>query len=244
MGEMTTRIRKFFRFTLEEQKNIFVIVLLMGFIMGFDDGSAEFVMARWVMNFVGSVLTVAVGFLLHVTIRKVFGIINGIRTEQQISWFGLGAGLIIALISGGTIQIYLPGGFRAFHTSTLRLGTFRGGLNTVTLGWVALSGPVGSIIVAMMAKWILFQIMGIEALWLDNFIFFNFLLAFYTMLPIPNNAGLMVFFGSRLWYAVGFGTIIGYVVLFMMGVLSLFGALSIGFLVWLMYYIFFEKSQW
>ena len=79
---------------------------------------------------------------------------------------------------------------------------------------------------------------------LEQLIFFSFLLAFFTMLPIPGLPGLQVFFGSRLWYVVTIGCVFGYLLLFVLEKFSLFGALFIGGLAWLLYYVSFEKAAW
>jgi hypothetical protein len=244
MGEKLTRLRKFFRFTNEELKNLVILVVAFSIILGFDDGNETFNAASWVINWIGCLVIVMIAFLAHIGTQKVWGLFNGVRIEQQISWYGIGIGLIAALLSKGGFGVYLPGTFKPFHMSHARLGDWRHGLNPDLVGYIALAGPIANIVLAMASKWILFQLLGIESLWVDKFIMFNFMLAFFTMLPLPGQSGLTVFFGSRLWYVIGFGTIMGYVILFMMGILSLFGALAVGVVVWLIYYIFFERLAW
>lgn len=242
MSEAIERIKKFYKFSQEETRNITLIIIAFTLMLGFDDGSDKFVVAKWVANLVLSFLIVLFGFFIHVSAQKIWGAVNGIRMEQQISWPGIVAGLVLALISRGAITVYLPGTFKAYHVASIRPGKFRHGLNISDVSYMAMAGPVANVFFAMMAKAIFFQLFGVDSLFLNNFIMFNFLLALFTMLPIPGQTGLYAFFGSRLWYVVGFGVLVGYVILYSMGVYSMFGALAIGFLVWLMYYFFFERK--
>ncbi|RMF07209.1 hypothetical protein D6764_00330 [Candidatus Woesearchaeota archaeon] len=244
MASIVPVLRRHFRFTKAEVENVLIMILAFSFILGFDDGRDTFNAALWIANFLGCLVIASLSVLIHVCSQKAFGILNGIRTEQQLSWYGIGVGLIIAFVTRGAVQVYLPGSFKAYPISTGRIGRFRHGLNPATIGGVALMGPVANVVAAMFSKFLLFQVFGIEWVWLDRFIMFNFLFALYSMLPLPGQTGLLVFFGSRLWYSFGFGTLLGYVILFELGILSLFGALAIGAIVWMVYYVFFERKVW
>jgi len=64
------------------------------------------------------------------------------------------------------------------------------------------------------------------------------------MLPIPPLPGLQLYFGTRMGYAFVFGSIMGYVALFLVQFYSLIIALVIGAICYVTYYLIFEKGAW
>lgn len=242
--EYIQRVKQFYRFSKEEMRDIVITVFVLAFIWGFDDGNESFNAALWLGNFIGTLVIVAISVLFKLSVQKIWGIWNGIKTEYKKSTYALAIAIVICLVTRGKFPLLLSGTLLFYHVPTLRLGTFRHGMHIDVSGYTALSGPIGNIVLAMFFKFIFFQVLGIEAAWLDSFVMFNFLYAFYSMLPIPGQDGLTVYFGSRMWYVFGFGVILGYVILFLSGVLSLFGALAIGVVVWIVYYVAFERGAW
>ena len=70
-------------------------------------------------------------------------------------------------------------------------------------------------------------------------------LAAYSLLPIPPLPGSKILFQSRIIYAFVAGTFIGYAILVMFKIYSLFWALLIGVIVWLLWLVALEgKDSW
>ena len=65
MGEYITRIRKFYRFTKLEVKNVIIIILAFSLIAGFNDGAETFDPTHWIANYIVMLLIVAVGVFVH-----------------------------------------------------------------------------------------------------------------------------------------------------------------------------------
>jgi len=93
----------------------------------------------------------------------------------------------------------------------------------------------------MFAKVLMYNLFDFESALLDKFIYVNFLLALFMLLPFPPLDGMMAFFGSRMTYIFLFGIILGYVGLFMLNIFSLVFAVLIGVIIWATYYWIFEK---
>ena len=82
---------------------------------------------------------------------------------------------------------------------------------------------------------------------INKLIVLNISLAIWTMLPIPPLDGSRVFYGSRMLFAFSFISIISAAALlyFIENVwLAIAGALLIGIIGWLLYYIFLESKLW
>jgi len=75
-----------------------------------------------------------------------------------------------------------------------------------------------------------------------NIFLFNLAFAAYSLLPIPPLAGSRILFHSRMIYALALGTFASYAILITLRVYSFIYAVIIGILVWLIYYIWFEKK--
>ena len=86
---------------------------------------------------------------------------------------------------------------------------------------------------------------GAPVIFLSSMYAFNLAFAVSTMLPIPPLSGHYMFFASRPWFAFLFGTIFAYATLTLIfEVFSWIWALLLGGLIWLIYYISFEKEAW
>jgi len=243
MKEFKSRVRQFYRFDNEELKHFIIAVLVCAFIFGFNDKQEVFELGHWIVNFIGAIIISGVAIFLHISAQKLWGIKVGYEARFKMSPYLLLIGLIVSVLSGGRWYFLAPGTIMLTHITSLRLGAFRHGYNYTLAGYVALAGPIMSVLAGMFVK-VIWQIFNFTTPFLEQFIFFNFLLAFFSMLPLPGLSGLQVFFGSRMWFALGVGCVFGYLILFYMNMYSLFGALFIGGVIWLLYYVTFERKAW
>ena len=244
MIELRNRIKEHFGYSKKETKELLVTAIVGTFVFGFNDPFEELIISQWIFWFAFTFVVVAVALYIRTAVQKIWALGVGYRVEYKMWNYGLGASLLITVLTGGHWPLLLPGGAQ-FHVNVKhRLGAFRYGLNYATCGWIAAGGALANILFGMILQFIFFQLLGMELLMIDHIITVNFLIAVYTMLPIPPMDGLMLYFGTRMGYALVAGVIIAYVVLFLLNIYSLIFALILGVIVYGAYYFIFEKEGW
>ncbi len=243
MEELVSKLRAHFRFSGSEVKSIIIVILISAFILAFDDGRKTFNAALWSLNFLNTTLIVLLVFLIHISSQKVLAIANGYVAEFKPWLFGLSAGVLLTLASGGKAYLILPGGIMVSMMAVHRLGRFRYGLNYGVQGWVAAAGPLANLLTGMFVKELM-NVFSYTNPLLDKFIFVNFLIAFFTMLPFPPLPGVLLFRGTRMGYAFLFSFILAYLLLFHFKFFSLVWAVIIAFVAYLTYWLVFEKEWW
>jgi len=239
-------LRKFLQFKSSEIRAMIITILILAFIVAFNDGSNSFDLTHWTLNFFQWLVIVTISFSFFIIGQRMASLYEGYFPEYKFWWYGLMFGLIIAFVSRGYVWLLLPGGMM-FHMSTIhRTGEFRHGPNVFLLSKISIFGPISALIIAMLIKtpevWFGFSIISPE--FVHNFFLFNMALAAYSLLPIPPLPGSKIFFESRLVYALVFGSFAGYAILVMLNIYSIILALLIGIVVWAAFYIFFEKGAW
>ena len=121
-----------------------------------------------------------------------------------------------------------------------RLGHFRYGLPFLPAGLIAATGPLANLLLATF--WETLALAGIFPDIFHRMTFVNLYYAFFSMMPLPNTDGIWLMFGSRLAYFFFWGVLVGYILLYMVGIFSLIGAIALGGVSWFLFYWFFEKK--
>jgi Zn-dependent protease len=241
IADLTDKIKKYYKFTPSEVANVFASILIIAFIISFNDWDPNSV-AVGLRNLFNASLVVTLTFLVHLSAQRITALQIGYRAEYKMFTFGLMFGLILVFLSRGKIWwIILPGGIIVHHMAGHRLGWWRYGLNYFGQGFIALMGPVATMVLAAVFR-MLNSLMPNPLL--QKAVIFNVIFAICTMLPIPPLDGNRVYWGSRLTYVFGYCAIIGAGVLLLSRLpvwIVLLGAILIGIIGWLLYYIFFER---
>lgn len=241
--EFKYRVKRFYGFTREEVISFVISVLMLAFIWAYNDGSKTFHFANWFSNYLKVVLMFAIALFVHVSTQKIVGIYHGYKVEYKYWLTGLILGVIMTLITNGYIPLLLPGGIILMHLTRLRIGYFRYGLNVWQSSQTALSGAFANVFLVMFLKTIIWQIMGIESIWLEEFFKLNLVFAVYMMLPIPPLPGMIAFFGSKLTYVFSFGLLLMYILLILIfNYYSLILGALLGGVVWLVYLLTVENK--
>jgi len=236
------RIKEYFRFERKEVTGILVSVILIAFILSFKEwGGEKFDIAVGLVNLAVAFLIVFLGFLVHVSAQKINALRLGYVAEFQYSMYGLIGGLILCFASNGYLFFLGTGEVRIRHMLRMRLGTFRYGLNYWEYAKISFVGPMANIFLAVFFKF--FYATGSPIL--EKAVLINIFIAIFSMLPIPFNDGLNIFFGSKPFYVFGFGTILGISLslIFMEGILlSIMLGLFIGVLIVFLFFVIFDKG--
>ena len=246
--DLTDKFKRYGKFTPYEIRGIITIILVSAFIISFNKwGEGDnFDFNVGMMNFLMAVIIAAITVMVAQFAHRLSGLQGGFRVEYRTWYLGLVIGLIMIFLSRGAIWLILPGGIFIHHMSAHRLGFFRYGTNTFAIGMAALAGPLANIILATAIKTleVWFSIPVTQIYFLNTLIFFNWAYALYNLLPIPPLPGSAILFQSRMIYAFIFGSVAGYFALLAAGIYSFVFALLIGVVIWLLYYIIFERFSW
>lgn len=249
MGERSyiDTVKRYFWFSKEELKSLAVVILVFAFIFSFREwGEETFNFSIGLKNFITALVIVAIGVFIHEAGQRLAALKVGFRTEVRVWWYGIIAALILCFISRGSIMFFAATGVWIHHMAIHRLGAFRYGPNVQAFGVIALMGPVANILAATLVKFLQvnLHLFPMNSILIDKFFLFSWLFAVLNLLPIPPLDGSRLLFYSRLTYAFVFGAIAGYLILYSLGVYSYVFALACGGLVWLLFYIFFEREWW
>lgn len=240
VSELRYRIKRHFRFSIKEVRDLFITIFVLAFVFGYNDKSETFNAAHWGFNYLKMVIILFITVVVHEAGHKVAALEMGLRAEYKIWPTGLIIGIMFAFLTKGNWYIVLPGGMVLTHMAVQRIGHFRYGLNYITQGLLATAGPISNLVFATFFKTLaLFHIMPD---FFNLLTFINLYYAIWTFLPLPNLDGIHMFYGSRLWYVFAFGTLFSYIMLYSIKFYSLIFALLGGGLIWLVYYATFEKS--
>ncbi|MFO8016596.1 MAG: hypothetical protein R6U32_05815 [Candidatus Woesearchaeota archaeon] len=236
-------IKKYYGFSPEELRAIAVGVLVIAFVISFNEwGVNEFNLAYGLRNLFNAILIVLLSFLIHISAQRVAGLFSGFLVEYRPWLYGLGIALILTIVSRGNLWFIAPGGIAVYHMTGHRLGSFRYGLNFWPLGLTGIAGPIGTVLLAIFFKLLLYVSPG--NVLLQKALVFNIWYAILTMLPIPPLDGSHMFFASRLFYVFSYGCIIGLCVsLYFFNVLAAIGVgILLGVILWQVSYWLFERG--
>ena len=243
--DLLDKIKKYYKFTEHELRGLVTAILVIGFIISFKEwGTTSFDLSAGLYNLFNAVLIVALSILIHDAGQRIWALAIGYRLEFKVWSFGLLAALVVAFISNGSLWFVVPAGFMLHNIAGHRLGFFRYGVNYFGQAMVALAGPLFALMLI-----ILFKVLNtfFPSPLLQKAIIFNVIYAITSLLPIPPLDGSKIFFGSRMLYAFALPAIIVATILMIIDVpifLALIISLLIGIVLWLTYYITFERKAW
>lgn len=241
-ADFKEKIRRHFSFSYEETRLLILYIIVLGFIVGFNDGRETFNLLPWLRNLVNGIIIITLTLLVHESAKKIVGLHFGQRTEFKLWVPGLAIGTVLALFTNGEWIFIVSGGMIAHMMTVARIGRFRYGFSYNDLGIIAAAGPLANLGLA-----ILLRLLGgaaVDSL-LSRAITINLMFAIYNMLPIPPLSGAMVLFASRSWYVFTYACILSITALLLFTT-SLFwaivGSLIIGFAVFLVYFVMIETK--
>ena len=245
VADFADKIRRYYKFTPHEIRGLVISVAVVGFIISFKEwGAASFDFRTGIYNLLNAVLIAALSMLVHDAGQRLVGLAIGYRVEFKMWTFGLLSALIFAFLSNGNFWLIVPAGFMLHHLAGPRLGWFRYGINYFGLAMVALAGPLFTMMLVILLKAL--SVFSSNLL-IQKAIMFNAVYAITSLLPIPPLDGSKIYFGSRMLYAFTMPAIAVSTILMIVNVpvfLALVLSLLAGIVLWLTYYISFERKLW
>jgi len=242
------KVKRYYKFTPSELRGLIISILVIAFIISFDEwGKESFTFGIGLFNFFNALLIVALSVLVHDAGQRLWALAIGYRLEFRMWSFGLIVSLIITFLNNGRVKylwIVLPGGFMIHHLAGHRLGWFRHGINYFGQAMVALAGPLFTFMLIILLRVI--SVFSSNPL-ISKAIIFNVVYTIINFLPIPPLDGSKIYFGSRMLYAFVVPAMIVAVILVVVNApifLSLVISFLVGTILWLTYYITFERKAW
>lgn len=235
------KCKRYLSFSWEESKWLLISVIVMSFIVGFDDGREKFEAVHWIGNFLLGMVAVVIAVFVHEIAHRITGLEQGYKTTYKPSFYGLIAGLILSFMSYGKIIFLSHGNVYLNIIEKHRLGYFRYQLGYFHHGAVSLMGPLANIATAIFFK----AVPILPEPLASKIAFVNILFAVTNMLPIPGTDGLHVLFASRWLYFLSYGAMVGISIFLYKGfvwwVVGL-GAILAALVFWLGFYFVIEKK--
>lgn len=216
------KIMRYYPFTRKELLWLGASVLILTFIVGFNDGNSEFRVVSFVTNLIISLIAVVIAVIIHESAHRIVAPNLGYRLEFRPNLFGLLGGLVLAFMSYGQIIFLAHGSFFLDIMQKHRLGYFRHYLGYFDNGKVAIAGPLANLAAAMVFKMLTF----IPEALLSKIIFVNVLFAITNMLPIPPLDGAHVMYATKTLYPFLMAAIIGAAALLLLPEISLWLVLA------------------
>lgn len=199
--ELIVRIQDFFQFSRQEVQGIIAAVFIAAFIFSFRDwGAEEFDLVIGLRNFLTVLIIAAVSIIFRISCQKIYGLSQGFKAEFKIWWTGLIISLVLAFVSFGWITVILVGSMFTKFMVKQRLGEFRYGFSYNQNAVLAFWGVLGNLIVALAMAIGLYY--SPSSYFFSKGLFLNIIMAFCSLLPLPQLDGLSIFFGSRFLYYV------------------------------------------
>ncbi len=242
---LKNNIKQYFKFSNDEIKAIIVTTIILGFVASFSEwGKDVFDFKIGFINYFNAALIVGLAILVRVSVQRIAGLWVGLRVEYKEWFLGLMISLVLVFVTKGKLMFLVPGGIFLHFLERQRLGSFRYGLSYGTVGFVCFWGVVANVFLATVFK-VLSLMMPYNPL-LAKAVIINMWMALFSMLPIPPLDGSRIFFAVRGMYVFVYGVIIGWALLLNFTTIfyTIIGALVIGTIIAVIYYILYEKGAW
>ncbi len=244
LHDLRDKFRHYGRFSNDEIKAIVITILVLSFVIGFNDGAKAFVLSSWLRNFLFVLLIVTASVLIKQFGYRIGALMAGFKPEYQLWWYGIAVSLVITILSRGRVWLLIPGSIMVHHLTIHRLGFFRYGSNVKAISMIALASNLSLVFLGGFFKTLDVWFLSGSNPYIDKLFIFTLAYAAWSLVPIPPLDGSKLFFESRLIYSFVFGCFAGYAILVALGVFSYIFAIVIGIFVWITYYIVFERTAW
>jgi len=237
------RLKQGFAFRPEEIKSLLMAIIVLTFILGFDDGRQSFELLPWFLNLINCLLVITLAILVRETAHRLAAIKYGHQVEMKLWGVGLGASLLISLF----IRLFFPsskflflvyGGIVLSIIPRQRLGHFRFGLSYNDMAAVAFWGNISNLLLALFFKIFTYLPNPLIRTAME----INLIMAVINMLPFPPLTGSIILFSHRTFYVFSLVLVLvaSAFMLTSSVLVTLIGSVIIAALLALLYNVFFE----
>jgi hypothetical protein len=216
MGSYASEHRTFFYnlkrygFTLskDEIKQIVISVLLIAFIWSFNKwGSTTFNFMEGIKNFILGALFAFIGIIFNQVGQRLVAVHYGYDPVYEYGMMGLMMGMIVTFASRGLLIFFLPGAINIRHLAASRLGEFRYYTNDWEWAKAGFMGPFLNIFLATILAFFKQNLIVQQLIWMNVFF------AWYSLIPLPGNLGLYLFYPHIYFWSFTVGFVLASTVL-------------------------------
>ncbi|MBR9690695.1 hypothetical protein GOV08_03340 [Candidatus Woesearchaeota archaeon] len=219
--------RKYGKFSAKEWKNFLITVVILGFIIGFNDKRAtSSIDTYYILFMIYSMLIVAFTLLLKLLVQRAWLYKFGQKPEFNYAINSLLIGIVLIFASEGHLWFLAPGTTITSLLQAERLGKWRYGLKYFEHGWGLTYGIWALLLMAIILKF--FQ--TANSVLLTHAIYVLLAISIYSMLPLPENDGIYIMYGRRWVYVFTLALVVFTTLLIKFasnGWLVLFGAIAL-----------------
>ena len=235
--ELNARLEDFFHFSKQELIGLALAAIVTGFIFSFKDwGDQELDVVLGFRNLILATTIATISLFFRFSCQKIYGLSQGYKAEFKVWWLGLFIALILAFLTAGKLPVILAGTMAVSFMVKQRLGEFRYGFSYWENAMISYWGVLGNLILGLLS--------GIGSYFFpQNYFFtkgmiFNIIMAFTSLLPLPQLDGLAIFFGGRILYIMAIVlTMVAAILIITQTAVGLIIAATIGLLYALFYIV-------
>ncbi|MBW2972560.1 hypothetical protein KY359_05990 [Candidatus Woesearchaeota archaeon] len=235
------KVKRYYPLESFEKRGLIVTLIILSFIFSFRDwGIERFDWTMGIQNLLITLILVALVLAVREIAHKTIAVWLGYKSQYKGWLLGLVVGLVVAFVSNGYLLFIAPGRMEITHLPIHRLGKGYYELNMKHLGWIAMAGPVATMLLA-----VLFKSLSVTsaAPVFHKAMMISIWIALFDMIPIPPFNGSRTFFGSRFIYVFVLGALIGTAAMlfYLSGIVPIIGGIVLGGLVLLVFFAFVDK---
>lgn len=192
------RIKRFYEFNPEEQKEFHVSTILISIIFFFFLWSfTNFNLFSGILTLFYCIFITASSLFLFISIPKLIAIIRGCEVKYNSWTIGLLSAFVISFLFYGFISLIFPGNLEIIGISRLKHGGVFHHETKKDIFNVLLWAPLTNIIIALIFTIIY---VNFNLIWFKYIILLNSLMAVISLLPLPNNVGGSLFYVRKKSY--------------------------------------------
>ena len=190
-------LRRYGKFSSKELKSFLITVIIIGFIIGFNDRrETSSIDSYYFMFMLVSIALVAFSLFLKLMMQRAWMYYFGQNPEYKYSINSLLIGIVIIFASEGHLWFLAPGFTMPHLLQAERIGKWRYGLKYLEHGRALMLGILGLVFFNIILKF--FE--SATTPFLTHAININIAISIYSMLPIPENDGIFILYARRwLW---------------------------------------------
>ncbi|MDK2849658.1 MAG: hypothetical protein PWP03_251 [Candidatus Woesearchaeota archaeon] len=168
------------KFNKTETFQLLVMILVVGFILGINDGRPTNELDLiWFKNFIAAMLSSSIVFFSFVVFVKMVSYWRGYYAEYVWNPLPLVFSVFLSFLTFGKMIFFLPGGFNFKVIQHRRLGKFRHGPMFIEKAVIALISIFFVLFIGMITK------SFTDSLLSNNLFHLSLYFALYAVLPIP-----------------------------------------------------------
>ena len=235
------KLKRYGKPTKKEVLWLCITAIVLGFIFSFRQwGTTKFNIAIGMQNFLVSIVIVFVVLSVNEAAQRISALIEGYRTSYKPWIPGLVIGLLLTFLSDGRLIFLVPGAAAISFLGVHRLGKSFYAENYKHLGWIAMSGPIAVMVLAIILR-ALYPVFESEIIL--KIVRICVWIALFSMIPAPHFNGLKTFFGSRYVYIFIISTMVCCALLLNSSgiIISIIGSIVLGVLLLAAFFVYIDK---